>query len=138
MGFQGDSGAPAGGAARKGGGHAVVLGGSLAGLLAARVLARHFDRVTVVERDAYPPNTAVRKGVPQASHVHALMRRGQQVIEELFPGLLGELLADGAHLVDVAGEVAWLTPAGWGARFPSGLNVIGFTRPLLDLHLLRR
>ena len=123
---------------RRAGGHAVVLGGSLAGLLAARVLADHFDLVTVVERDAYPTDASVRKGVPQASHVHALMRRGQQVIEGLFPGILGELLADGAHLVDVAGEVAWLTPQGWGARFPSDLNIIGFTRPLLDLHVRRR
>lgn len=119
-------------------GHAVVLGGSLAGLLAARVLARHFDRVTVVERDAYPPDASVHKGVPQAGHVHALVRRGQQVLESLFPGLLEELFADGAHRVDVAGEVAWLTPAGWGTRFPSGLDLIGFTRPLLDLHVRRR
>src|SRR5215207_5364534 len=138
MGFQKVRGGAAGGGSGKTGGHAVVLGGSLAGLLAARVLARHFDRVTVVERDAYPSDTAVRRGVPQASHVHALMRRGQQVIEGLFPGLLEALLADGAHLVDVAGEVAWLTPAGWGARFPSDLHVVGFTRPLLDLHARRR
>ena len=138
MGFQKVRGGAAGGGAGKAGGHAVVLGGSLAGLLAARVLAEHFERVTVVERDAYPSGAAVRKGVPQASHVHALMRRGQQVLEGLFPGLLGELLADGAHLVDVAGEVAWLTPAGWGARFPSGLHIVGFTRPLLDLHVRRR
>ncbi|HEX8338985.1 MAG TPA: hypothetical protein VF621_19855, partial [Pyrinomonadaceae bacterium] len=136
MGLQGVRGADVG--RRKAGGHAVVLGGSLAGLLAARVLADHFELVTVVERDAYPPGAAVRKGVPQAGHVHALMRRGQQVIERLFPGLLGELLAYGAHPVDIAGEVAWLTPGGWGARFPSDLNVIGFTRPLLDLHVRRR
>ena len=127
-----------GSGARKNRGHAVVLGGSLAGLLAARVLADHFELVTVVERDAYPSDTSVRKGVPQASHVHALMRRGQQVVEGLFPGLLGELLADGAHLVDVAGEIAWLTPEGWGTRFPSDLNIIGFTRPLLDMHVRRR
>lgn len=138
MGFQEVSDAAAGSDASKTGGHAVVLGGSLAGLLAARVLAEHFQRVTVVERDPYPSDTTVRKGVPQASHVHALMRRGQQVLERLFPGLLEELLADGAHLVDVAGEVAWLTPAGWGTRFPSDLNIIGFTRPLLDLHVRRR
>lgn len=134
MGFQKVGGGDAG----ENGKHAVVLGGSLAGLLAARALARHFDRVTVIERDAYPSNTAVRKGVPQAGHVHALMRRGQQAIEELFPGILEELLADGAHLVDVAGEVAWLTPAGWGTRFPSDLKLVGFTRPLLDLHVRRR
>jgi phytoene dehydrogenase-like protein len=31
------------------GAHAVVIGGSMAGLLAARVLADHFDRVTILE-----------------------------------------------------------------------------------------
>lgn len=138
MGFQAVRGASAQHSSSKTGGHALVLGGSLAGLLAARVLARHFQRVTVVERDAFPSDTSVRKGVPQASHVHALMRRGQQVVESLFPGLLGELIDDGAHPLDMAGEVAWLTPAGWGARFPSDLNIIGFTRPLLDLHVRRR
>ena len=80
------------GGSTKQGNHALVLGGSLAGLLAARVLAEHFERVTVVERDALPSDTSVRKGVPQASHVHALMRRGQQVLESLFPGLIGEML----------------------------------------------
>jgi 2-polyprenyl-6-methoxyphenol hydroxylase-like FAD-dependent oxidoreductase len=136
--FQAAAGAPAQNGSRQTGGHALVLGGSLAGLLAARVLARHFARVTVVERDALPSDASVRKGVPQASHVHALMRRGQQVLESLFPGLLDELVEDGAQRVDTAGEVAWLTPAGWGTRFPSDLHVIGFTRPLLDLHVRRR
>ncbi|HEX7318115.1 MAG TPA: hypothetical protein VF297_29700 [Pyrinomonadaceae bacterium] len=138
MGFQVATGAGTQSSSSKTGGHALVLGGSLAGLLAARVLAEHFERVTVVERDTFPSDTSVRKGVPQASHVHALMRRGQRVIESLFPGLLNELIEDGAHRVDMAGEVAWLTPAGWGARFASDLNVIGFTRPLLDLHVRRR
>ena len=58
-------------------GHAVVVGGSMAGLLAARVLAAHFDRVTIVERDALPATPTFRKGVPQARHVHVLLGRGQ-------------------------------------------------------------
>ena len=33
--------------------HAVVLGGSLAGLLTARVLSDHFERVTVIERETF-------------------------------------------------------------------------------------
>ena len=67
--------------------HAVVLGGSLTGLLAARVLADHFDRVTLIERDAYPENTEARRGIPQANHVHGLLVRGRQILEEFFPGL---------------------------------------------------
>ena len=118
--------------------HAVVLGGSLAGLLAARVLADHFDQVTVIERDAYPETTDARKGIPQANHVHGLLVRGRQILEELFPGVQDEMIAAGAPVVDIANEIAWLTPAGWGVRFPSELMVLAFTRPLLDLHVRRR
>jgi len=117
---------------------AVVLGGSLAGLLAARVLSDHFDQVTVIERDAYPETTAARKGVPQANHVHGLLARGREILEELFPGVQDEMIAAGAPVVDMANEIAWFTPAGWGIRFPSELKVLAFTRPLLDLHVRRR
>jgi 2-polyprenyl-6-methoxyphenol hydroxylase-like FAD-dependent oxidoreductase len=83
------------------GNHAVVLGASMAGLLAARSLADFFDTVTVVERDPLPdklPDTAApRRGVPQGRHLHGLLARGAQVIEELFPGILDELVRDGAH-----------------------------------------
>ena len=67
--------------------HAVVLGASMAGLLAARALAEAYERVTVVERDTLPVAGPARKGVPQGRHVHALLPRGQQVVDELFPGL---------------------------------------------------
>lgn len=126
------------GAHAESGRHAVVLGGSLAGLLSARILADHFDRVTVLERDAYPETTAVRKGVPQANHVHALLLRGRQVLEDLFPGLQDEMIAAGAPLVDMANDVPWFTRAGWGVRFSSELKVLAFTRPQLDLHVRRR
>ena len=119
-------------------GHAVVLGGSLAGLMAARVLADHFERVTLIERDAYPDTTEVRKGIPQANHVHGLLLRGRQVLEEFFPGLQDEMIAAGVPLVDMANDIAWFTPAGWGVRFPSELKVLAFTRPVLDLHVRRR
>ena len=118
--------------------HAVVLGGSLAGLLAARVLADHFDHVTLIERDAYPETAEVRKGIPQANHVHALLLRGRQVLEEFFPGLQDEMVAAGVPLVDMADDMPWFTRAGWGIRFPSELKVLAFTRPVLDLHVRRR
>lgn len=118
--------------------HAVVLGGSLAGLLAARVLADHFERVTLLERDAYPETADVRKGIPQANHVHGLLLRGRQVLEEFFPGLQDEMIAAGVPLVDMANDIAWFTRAGWGVRFPSEMKVLAFTRPVLDLHVRRR
>jgi hypothetical protein len=59
---------------RFGGASAVVLGGSMAGLLVARVLADHFDQVSIVERDALPDNAEPRKGVPQGRHLHGLLK----------------------------------------------------------------
>lgn len=123
---------------RPGNRHAVVLGGSLAGLLAARVLADHFEHVTLIERDAYPETTETRRGIPQANHVHGLLLRGRQVLEQLFPGLQDEMIEAGAPLLDMANDVAWFTRAGWGRKFPSELKVLAFTRPLLDLHVRRR
>lgn len=76
--------------------HGVVLGGSLAGLLAARVLADQFDHVTLIERDVYTDNCETRRGIPQANHVHGLLVRGRQILEELFPGVQEEMIAAGA------------------------------------------
>ena len=69
------------------GDRAVVLGASMAGLLAARVLADAYAQVTVVDRDELPETPTHRRGVPHGRHIHALAARGQQVLEELFPGL---------------------------------------------------
>ena len=75
--------------------HAVVLGASMGGLLAARVLVDFFRTVTVVERDELSDDPASRRGVPQGRHTHLLLPRGAQIVEELFPGILDELVADG-------------------------------------------
>lgn len=117
---------------------AIVLGGSLAGLLAARVLCDYFERVTLIERDSFPTSPEPRRGTPQANHVHALMPQGRLILEQLFPDLHKQMMADGAPLIDMASDVAWLTPQGWGVNFPSDLEVLAFTRPLLDLHVRRR
>ena len=80
--------------------HAVVLGASMGGLLAARVLADFYETVTVVERDILPDDTVNRRGVPQGRHVHALLGRGSQVLAELFPGFLDDLVAAGVPVLD--------------------------------------
>jgi len=81
------------------GDHAAVLGASMGGLLAARVLADSYRRVTVVERDPLPESGSARKGVPHGRHAHALLPRGAQILEELFPGLLAGLAADGVPVL---------------------------------------
>ncbi|BCI51372.1 hypothetical protein NIIDNTM18_06500 [Mycolicibacterium litorale] len=80
--------------------HAVVCGASMAGLLAARVLTDHYDRVTVVERDVLTDEAVARKGVPQGCQPHALLARCAQILDELFPGYLDELVEAGAHRWD--------------------------------------
>ena len=81
------------------GDHAVVLGASMGGLLAARVLADAYRRVTIVERDRLPESGLDRRGVPQGRHAHGLLPRGAQILDELFPGLLADLVADGVPVL---------------------------------------
>src|SRR4051794_33242019 len=83
--------------------HAIVLGGSVAGLLAARVLSDHFERVTLIERDELMRRPEPRKGVPQGNHLHALLARGRMTAEALLPGLSDELLAAGAFRLNGGG-----------------------------------
>jgi 2-polyprenyl-6-methoxyphenol hydroxylase-like FAD-dependent oxidoreductase len=119
--------------------HAVVIGGSMAGLLAARVLADHFEQVTIVERDQFPSNgPAHRRGVPQSPHLHILLMRGQAICEQLFPGLRDELIAAGAPQVDSAQDLLWRNPFGWTVRYRSGMTKLAFTRDLLDWHVRQR
>jgi len=115
---------------------AIVVGASMAGMLAARVLADIFERVTILERDHLPEGPELRTGVPQARHLHALLPRGKRILEKTFPGITSELKAAGAEILDMANDVAWLTPQGWGVRFASEFEAVASTRALLD-HVVR-
>ena len=117
---------------------AIVIGGSMGGLLAARVLADHYKRVTVVERDEFPPIGAQRRGVPQGRHTHGLLASGRDVIERLFPGISDELVAAGAVAGDIAEDSRWFTEGGCLVRFKSGLGALLLTRPLLEGIVRRR
>lgn len=86
---------------------AVILGASMAGLLAARVLSEHFDDVVLLERDELPATAAPRKGTPQAIHPHGLLARGLQVLEQLFPGFADAMVARGGLLGDMLADVAF-------------------------------
>lgn len=118
--------------------HGIVIGGSIAGLLAGRILTNHFETVTIVERDFLPQSSTLRPGVPQARQLHVLLKQGQDILEQFFPGLQDEILAAGAHLIDLAADLAWLTPAGWGVRFASDLTMISCSRSLLEWYIRQR
>lgn len=92
--------------------HAVVIGGSIAGLCAARVLADHFDRVTLYERDELPDEPVNRSAIPQGQHVHLLMARGAQELEGLFPGLLHDMATSGVPVIRNQHEVIHFDAAG--------------------------
>ncbi|MGW6446577.1 NAD(P)/FAD-dependent oxidoreductase [Lentzea sp. NPDC055074] len=112
--------------------HAVVLGGGLAGMLAASVLVKHIDEVTVVERDKLPDGPAPRSGVPQARHAHLLMSGGARAIETVLPGTLDALIAAGAHRVGVPNDLVSLSAQGWVPRFPEMQFIVSCSRTLLD------
>ena len=120
------------------GSHAIVIGGSIAGLLSARVLAEHFDQVTVIERDRFPDGPEFRKGVPQARHTHILLMQGRLILERLFPGLERELVAAGASTINFPADVAWLSPVGWGKRFTSALITYACSRERLEWSIRQR
>jgi 2-polyprenyl-6-methoxyphenol hydroxylase-like FAD-dependent oxidoreductase len=127
------------------GSQAVVLGAGMAGLLTARVLSEFYGSVTMVERDALPDHPTQRKGVPQGRHLHNFLSRGTQVIGELFPGLLRELVAAGAVVVadsDLSGIYARigryeLYRTGRLAD-PEQLATYQASRPFMEFHLHRR
>jgi 2-polyprenyl-6-methoxyphenol hydroxylase-like FAD-dependent oxidoreductase len=99
--------------------HAVVIGGSIAGLMAARVAADHFEEVTVIERDALPDAAVPRRAVPQGAHAHSLLRAGEQVMSRLYPGFTASLQAEGAVAVRAGRDVLYELPQG-AAYTPGG------------------
>ena len=120
------------------GDHAVVLGAGMAGLLAAGVLAQAYGRVTVFDRDSMPEIGVPRRGVPQDRHVHALHPRGRQALEEFFPGLIAQLISQGAVTGDVLGNGRWQLP---GINLPKqnkGIPVGHPTGPFMRASILAR
>jgi len=119
-------------------GRAIVIGGSMAGLFAARVLADSYAEVMVIDRDRLPESPEHRRGVPQARHAHALLARGQQALEALFPGVTAELAARGAPTGDMLGD-ARLHFSGHRLRqATSGMVLVSASRILLEDEVRRR
>jgi 2-polyprenyl-6-methoxyphenol hydroxylase-like FAD-dependent oxidoreductase len=118
--------------------HAVVVGASVGGLLAARVLSDTYTSVTVVERDRLGEDAAPRRGVPQARHAHGLLARGREALEELFPGLTAELVGLGVPSVDLQAGFRWVNGGRLLCQAPSGLIGLGVSRPLLESRVRAR
>jgi 2-polyprenyl-6-methoxyphenol hydroxylase-like FAD-dependent oxidoreductase len=117
---------------------AVVLGGSIAGLFAARVLADAFDEVQIVDRDLLVGVAGPRRSCPQGKHINGLLARGQQVMEELYPGITEEIFADGVPTGDLCGNVRWYFNGVRIQQEVAGLTCVAASRPMLEKHIRRR
>lgn len=116
---------------------AVVLGGSMAGLLAARVLSQHFDQVIIVERDRLPTAAHDRKGTPQGQHLHGLLARGYRIMNELFPGFRQDLLAAGALIGDISADVR-VYQGRYAPQIETGIEAVFASRATLESVLRQR
>lgn len=118
---------------------AIVIGGGIVGLAAARVLADHYAQVTIVERDRPLDEVAVRPGVPQAHHPHNLQPQAQEILERYFPGLTEELVSRHAVRLGEADDVAFYYEGRWrNARLNGRHALLACSRPLLEQSLYRR
>ena len=120
------------------GDRAVVLGASMAGLLAAHVLAESYGQVIVIERDELPETSMHRRGIPHGRHLHALAARGQQALEELFPGLTAEMVADGAKAGSLLADARMYLSGHRLRQTDTGLVLLCASRPFLEAHIRAR
>ena len=112
--------------------NAIVIGGSMAGLLAARALSDHYQSVTLIERDSLSDEGEHRRGVPQGRHTHGLLASGAHILERFFPGIRRELIDAGAVKGDLAGDSRWFLEGGCLNKFKSGLDGLLMSRPFLE------
>ncbi|HJT56730.1 MAG TPA: FAD-dependent monooxygenase, partial [Ktedonobacteraceae bacterium] len=114
--------------------HAIVIGASMAGLLAARALSNHFEQVTIIERDQLSEQVEPRKGVPQGRHVHLLLAKGQSIVQEYFPNFYTEFAHDGAVPATTA-QIDWFDSGQWKARSPEPIASYSASRPFLETYV---
>ena len=119
--------------------HAIVIGAGMGGLLFARALSTHFQRVTMLERDTLPESAQARRGIPQGCHLHSLLAGGCRSIEHLLPGIAEDLRAAGAVQL-IAGLSVRIERPGYDP-FPArdlGFSSFSLSRPLLEYCVHRR
>lgn len=118
--------------------HAVVIGGSMAGLMAARVLSEHFAQVTVLERDALHNEPESRKGQPHTRHLHGLLARGLELMAHYFPDLIEALQENGALVADMGAGMRWYAYGGYRLQIEAGMQGALMSRPLLEWQIRSR
>ena len=111
----------------------------MVGLAVARALSERFREVVVVEKDVLASDAPEhRRGVQQSYHIHNLTLRGQQELDELFPGFTEEAVRLGAVRLDHGRDVARCTDVGFCPLFETGFVALAATRALLEFAERRR
>ena len=123
---------------RRGRGTAVVIGGSIAGIAAAKVLSDSFERVIVLEKDGRHPRREGRPGAAQGWHLHHLLTAGQIELERFFPGIIDDMVAEGAFKVDMAAQYRIRLGGTWKKPGTSDIQIVCAGRPLLEWCVRRR
>ncbi|WP_157859214.1 FAD-dependent oxidoreductase [Streptomyces pathocidini] len=116
----------------------IVIGAGISGLLAARVLANSCETVTIIERDRLSQSGQVRPGVPQGSHIHGLLARGHEAIEDLVPGFAEDLLADGAASVEFLSETRISYQGYTLLQSPADISMAFASRPFIESRIARK
>ncbi|MFH6942763.1 NAD(P)/FAD-dependent oxidoreductase [Flavobacterium sp. FlaQc-50] len=115
--------------------HAVVIGGSMAGLVTARVLSKHFRNVTIIEKDKVNDKPETRKGQPQTRHIHLVLAQAMNILLGYFPSLKKELIEAGALELDVCNDYNWYSYGGYKKKGVTGITALTMTRELLEYHV---
>jgi NAD(P)H-flavin reductase/ferredoxin/2-polyprenyl-6-methoxyphenol hydroxylase-like FAD-dependent oxidoreductase len=123
---------------RSGRGTAVVIGGSIAGIAAAKVLSESFDRVIVLEKDGRHSRREGRPGAAQGWHLHHLLTAGQIELERIFPGIVDDMVREGAFKVDMADQYRIRLGGTWKKPGTSDIQIVCAGRPLLEWCVRRR
>ncbi|WP_459503455.1 NAD(P)/FAD-dependent oxidoreductase [Bacillus sp. C1] len=117
---------------------AIVIGGSIAGKLAAKALSDSFQEVIILEAGEECNEKSPRKRVPQTYHPHVLLKGGEEAIEKLFPGVMTQLKEDGGIVNNFTGDLKWHHFGLWKQPFHGELNAVQQSRPLLEWHIQKR
>lgn len=117
---------------------AVVIGASLAGLLAARALSGHFDEVLILERGDVPDSDRHRKETPHTRHAHGLLARGWQALEAMFPGIGDEWVGAGGRVGDLQRQVPFYAGRRRFALGTAGVSGMAVGRVVIEGSVRRR
>lgn len=116
--------------------HAIVLGGSIAGLMTAKVLSQYYAQVTIIEKDTMHRYPESRKGQPHTKHLHGLLPCGLYILCDYFPCLFEEIVDSGGVVNDFGASMNWFTHGGFKKKVFLDIQGVSLSRPLLE-HLIR-